>query len=269
MAKNKLAKFAAMATYSNVIQPALFRKPKDFDGPLPESYPLAEKFLLKGNWRKDYFHNDNEIVIELGCGKGEYTVELAKRFPNKNFIGVDIKGSRMYTGATLAIEAGMSNVAFLRTRIEVISHFFAENEVDEIWITFPDPQMKKRTKRMTSTGFMSQYSKFLKEGGVINLKTDSNFMYTYTKELVKANGLEVIMDTDDLHNNPVKDDEVNKWLTEITTYYEKQWIARGKSIKYISCRLDKKPLQEPEVEIELDDYRSFGREKRSALNLSK
>ncbi|MBO6005713.1 MAG: tRNA (guanosine(46)-N7)-methyltransferase TrmB [Paludibacteraceae bacterium] len=270
MAKNKLAKFAAMATYSNVIQPSLFIKPKDFDGKLPDSYPLKEEFLLKGNWRKDYFHNDNDIVIELGCGKGEYTVELAKRFPDKNFIGVDIKGSRMYTGATEATNLNLSNVAFLRTRIELISLFFAEDEVDEIWITFPDPQMKKRTKRMTSTGFLAQYAKFLKKDGHINLKTDSKFMYLYTKEVIKVNELETIMDTDDLHNNPVKDDEVNKWLTEIKTYYEKQWIARGMTIKYLNFKLNNtKTLEEPETEIELDDYRSFGREKRSALNISK
>ena len=256
MSKGKLQKFADMENYPHVFQ---------YPYAVAEDHP----FEMRGRWNEVFFHNDHPIILELGCGRAEYTLGLARLNPMCNYIAVDIKGARMWAGAKQSLQEGLPNVAFLRTNIEIIDRFFAPSEVSEIWLTFPDPQMKKRTKRMTSTGFLAQYAKFLKEGGIINLKTDSNFMYTYTKELVKANSLDVIMDTDDLHNNPVKDDEVNKWLTEITTYYEKQWIARGKSIKYISFRLDKKPLQEPEVEIELDDYRSFGREKRSALNLSK
>lgn len=270
MAKNKLQKFAAMAEYSNVIQPKIFRKPKDFDGQFPASYPLTETFSLKGNWNRDFFHNGNDIVIELGCGKGEYTVELASKYPDKNFIGVDIKGARMYTGASLAIEQGLGNVAFLRTRIELISLFFSENEVSEIWITFPDPQMKKRNKRLTSTNFLSQYSHFLKSDGIIHLKTDSLFMYTYTKEVATENKLPIVFDTDDLYNKPVDDQTISKSLTEIQTYYERQWISRGKSIKYLCFKTNKETsLVEPDVEIEFDDYRSFGRQKRSELNLGK
>lgn len=163
MGKGKLAKFADMERYENVFQ-------------YPFSVADNVPFEMKGRWREMYFKNDNPIVLELGCGKGEYTVGLAKLFPNINFIGVDIKGARMWTGATQALEEGLKNVAFLRTNIEIIDRFFAPGEVSEIWLTFSDPQMKNPRKRLTSTFFMNRYRHFLKDGGVVHLKTDSNFL---------------------------------------------------------------------------------------------
>ena len=165
MGKGKLAKFADMETYENVFQ-------------YPYSVVEHVPFEMQGHWHEQYFHNDNPIVLELGCGKGEYTVELAKLYPNRNFIGVDIKGARMWTGATQALREGLKNVAFLRTNIEIIERFFAEDEVQEIWLTFSDPQMKNPRKRLTSTYFMARYRKFLTDGGIIHLKTDSNFLFT-------------------------------------------------------------------------------------------
>lgn len=241
MAKNKLAKFADMATYHNVFQ-------YGFEQLNNEGFPL------KGKWNT-FFKNDNPIILELGCGKGEYTIGLASKYPNKNFIGVDIKGSRMWTGATEAIEKDMHNVAFIRTHIELITHFFATNEVSEIWITFPDPQMKKTTKRLTSTRFVNEYSKIMKGDGIIHLKTDSNFLYTYTTAMIEENKLEVLFDTNDLYNSNIEDD-----ILQIQTFYEQQWRARGIDIKYIKfvCPQDKEWV-EPEIEIEKDSYRSFGR----------
>ncbi|WP_298650735.1 tRNA (guanosine(46)-N7)-methyltransferase TrmB [uncultured Proteiniphilum sp.] len=244
MAKNKLAKFADMATYGNVFQ-YTFETLKE------------EGFSFKGKWRT-YFGNDNPVVLELGCGKGEYTVGLARKFPEKNFIGIDIKGARMWTGATHALEKGLANVAFLRTRIELINHFFVQDEVSEIWITFPDPQMKKTSKRLTSTRFMEEYSRLLKDGGIIHLKTDSNFLYRYTKAMVEENRLEVLFDTADLYNSGLNED-----ILETRTFYEQQWLSRGLNIKYIRflCPKDHQ-WTEPDIEIEKDEYRSFGRDAR-------
>lgn len=242
MGKNKLAKFADMDSLPHVFQ-------------YPFSVLQTSGFDLKGKWNKSFFKNSNPIVLELGCGKGEYTVELAKLFPNKNFIGIDIKGARMWTGATQSQQEGLTNVAFLRTHIELLSHFFDNNEVDEIWITFPDPQMNKVNKRMTSTRFMKMYSQFLKESGIIHLKTDSNFMYSYTEEMVKENNLPVLFKTTDLYNSDYRDN-----ILGIQTFYEKQWIARGLSIKYLKFEIPQKTEWiEPDIEIEQDSYRSFGR----------
>lgn len=223
------------------------------------------EFEMKGKWNTLFFKNNNPIVLELGCGKGEYTVGLAKIFPDKNFIGVDIKGARMWTGAKESIEADLHNVAFLRTKIEMLSHFFGKDEVSEIWITFPDPQMKKVTKRMTATNFMAQYQEFLKPSGIVHLKCDSNFMFTYTCEMVKANDYKVLFKTDDLYKSDIVDN-----ILGIKTYYEQQWLARGINIRYLKFELQ--PLEhfiEPDVEIEPDSYRSFGRNKRAELNLGK
>lgn len=248
MGKNKLAKFDDMAGYPHVFQ-----------------YPFAalqEKgFDMKGQWHERFFKNDHPIVLELGCGKGEYTVGLGKLFPNKNFIGVDIKGARMWTGAKESLETGVKNVAFLRTSIELISYFFAPGEVAEIWITFPDPQMKKVNKRLTGTRFMKMYREILSGDGIIHLKTDSNFMYTYTCEMVKTNHYPVLFSTDDLYHSNLADE-----ILSIKTYYEQQWLDRGLNIKYIKfvCE-ERERLVEPDVEIELDTYRSFNRSKRSAL----
>lgn len=204
-------------------------------------------------------------MLELGCGRGEYTVGLARRYADKNFIGVDIKGARMWTGATEALNEGLTNAAFLRTNIEIIDRFFAPGEVSEIWLTFSDPQMKKATKRLTSTYFMERYRKFLVPGGLVHLKTDSNFMFTYTKYMIEANQLPVEFMTDDLYHSGMDDD-----ILSIRTYYEQQWLDRGLNIKYIKFRLPQEgELKEPDVEIELDDYRSYNRSKRSGLTTSK
>ena len=242
MGKNKLKKFAGMAEYSHVFQ-----------------YPFAvlqEKgFDMKGHWNEMFFKNNNPIVLELGCGKGEYTVGLAKLFPDKNFIGIDIKGARMWSGAKQAEEEGLSNVAFLRTHIELIKHFFENGEVAEIWITFPDPQMNKVNKRMTSTRFMKLYANILPETGIVHLKTDSQFMYHYTNEMVRENKLSVLYQTDDLYNSDYADE-----ILKIQTFYEQQWLARGLNIKYIKFEFaNRSEWIEPEIEIEQDPYRSFGR----------
>ena len=190
-----------------------------------------------------------------------YRTILCKLFPNKNFIGVDIKGARMWTGAKESHETGMSNVAFLRTSIELIAHFFSAGEVSEIWLTFPDPQMKKVNKRLTSTRFMKMYREILAGDGIIHLKTDSNFMYTYTCEMVKANQYPVLFSTNDLYHSDLVDD-----ILSIKTYYEQQWLDRGLNIKYIKFVCEERELLvEPDVEIEYDAYRSFNRSKRSAL----
>ena len=252
MGKGKLAKFADMRTYPHVFEPA---------GSFREDVP----FEMRGCWNSSFFHNDGPIVLELGCGHGEYTVGLAGLFPDKNFIGVDIKGARMWTGAKQSLEAGMTNVAFLRTVIELIGRFFAPGEVSEIWITFPDPQMKKATKRLTSTYFMERYRKILKPGGKIHLKTDSNFLFTYTCAMVDHNRLPVEFRTDDLYSSGDADH-----ILSIKTHYEQQWLERGKSIKYIVFNLPQEGLlTEPDIEIELDDYRSYGRTKRSTLQVGK
>lgn len=250
MGKGKLAKFAEMETFNNVFQ-------------YPYSVIDNVPFEMKGKWREEFFKNDNPIVLELGCGKGEYAVGMARMFPNINFIGVDIKGARMWTGAKAAIEEGLPNVAFLRTNIEIIDRFFADGEVQEIWLTFSDPQMKNERKRLTSTYFMERYRRFLVDGGLIHLKTDSNFLFTYTKEMVKENKLEVEMCTDDLYH-ATDLDEGTKSILGIRTYYESMWLERGLNIKYIKFKLPKEgTLKEPDVEIEYDDYRSYHREGRS------
>ena len=270
MGKGKLAKFADMETYENVFQ-------------YPFSVIDNVPFEMQGHWREQYFHNDHPIVLELGCGKGEYTVELAKLYPDMNFIGVDIKGARMWTGATQALNEGLKNVAFLRTNIEIIERFFAKDEVQEIWLTFSDPQMKNPRKRLTSTYFMERYRKFLVDGGIIHLKTDSNFLFTYTTYMVEKNHLPLLYMTEDLYHlggprnilgSPMSilesPSNLDPKVLSIQTYYESMWIARGLNIKYMKWQLPREgELQEPDVEIELDDYRSYHRSKRSSLDKAK
>lgn len=257
MSKGKLQKFAEMETFENVFQ-------------YPYSVVSHEPFDMKGLWGEKYFHNNNPIVLELGCGKGEYTVGLARMFTNVNFIGVDIKGARMYTGAKQALEENLTNVAFLRTNIEIIDRFFDVDEVQEIWLTFSDPQMKNPHKRLTSSFFLERYRKFLCDGGVVHLKTDSNFLFTYTLYIIKKNNLPVLLSTNDLYHTNVELDEKTKEILDIHTYYENQWIERGLNIKYVKFRLPHEgTLCEPEVEIELDDYRSYRRNKRSSLEKSR
>ena len=256
MSKGKLAKFADMERYENVFQ-------------YPFSVIDNVPFEMKGRWREMYFKNPNPIVLELGCGRGEYTVGLAKMFPDINFIGVDIKGARMWTGATEALQNGLKNVAFLRTSIEIIDRFFAEDEVQEIWLTFSDPQMKNPRKRLTSTFFMERYRRFLTDGGTVHLKTDSNFLFTYTTYMVEHNHLPVLFRTEDLYHTGGLDPQTLSILG-IQTYYESQWIERGLNIKYMKFSLPREGvLSEPDVEIPLDDYRSYKRPKRSSLETSK
>ncbi|KXH78712.1 tRNA (guanosine(46)-N7)-methyltransferase TrmB [Chryseobacterium kwangjuense] len=224
MGKNKLARFAENKILPNVIQPT--------------REDALNGFPMKGKWRDDFFKNDHPIVLELGCGKGEYSVGLAKTFPEKNFIGIDIKGARFWFGAKEAVESGMNNVAFLRSQIELVDHFFAENEVDEIWITFPDPQIKyRRTKhRLTHPDFLARYKKFLKPGGIIHLKTDSEFLHGYTLGYLQGAGHEIISAHHDIYGAPEYDPNTEH-LRDIKTYYEELFSAKGKTITYIKFRI--------------------------------
>ncbi len=230
MGKNKHKRFQENLTFDNLVQPefdAIFHKGTD-------DYDIINH-ELKGRWHADFFRNDNPIVLELGCGRGEYTVALGEMFPEKNFIGIDIKGARMWRGAKTATENGMANVGFLRTRIEFIESFFAPGEVDEIWITFPDPQLKKNRvkKRLTSPLFLSRYAKMLKPGARINLKTDSRHLHEYTKAVAAANRLPVSEACADIYGEGRADD-----ILSIKTAYEKQFLARGMAITYFSFGLD-------------------------------
>lgn len=220
--KNKLKRFKENETFDNVIQPT-------------REEIVDQTFALKGKWNT-FFKNDNPIILELGCGKGEYTVGLAKQSPNKNFIGVDIKGARFWRGAKTATEESMDNVGFIRTQIELIDQLFAEGEVSEIWITFPDPQIKyKRTKhRLTNETFLAKYRQILKLDGVVNLKTDSEFMHGYTLGLLHGKGLEVIYANHDVYKNEGSPKEV----LEIQTFYENQYLEKGKPITYIKFRVN-------------------------------
>ena len=220
--KNKLKRFSENETFTNVFQPT-------------REEVVGNEFPLRGKWNSEFFKNDNPIVLELGCGKGEYSVGLAERFPNKNFIGIDIKGARFWRGAKTAVESGMNNVAFVRTQIELINHIFAENEVSEIWITFPDQQIKyKRTKhRITNSEFLNNYKKILKPNGLMHLKTDSEFMHGYTLGLLHGEGHEVIYANHNIYKNEGAPAEV----TGIQTFYESQYLEVNKPITYIQFRI--------------------------------
>ncbi len=220
--KNKLKRFKENEFFSNVIQPT---REEVFNNTLN----------LKGNWKRNFFKNNHPIVLELGCGKGEYSVNLAKMFPKKNFLGVDIKGARFWRGAKTALEEKLNNVGFLRTQIELIDLLFEENEVDEIWITFPDPQIKyKRTKhRLTNPEFLNKYRKVLKVDGLVHLKTDSEFMHGYTLGLLQGKGLEI----EYAHHDVYGTTNAPKEVTEIQTFYEKQYLAIDKKITYLRFKI--------------------------------
>ncbi len=220
MGKNKLARFAENETFANLFQ-------------LTYEQITKEGFALKGKWNELFFKNDNPIVLELGCGKGEYTVGLAKKYPNKNFIGIDIKGARLWRGCKTSNEDKMTNVAFVRTHIQMIESYFAENEVSEIWITFPDPQLKKPNKRLTCERFLKLYKNILKQDGIVHLKTDSQELYEYTKdEVLIPSKREILYNTNDLYNSDFKEDVI-----EIQTFYEAMYLKIGKPITYLKFRL--------------------------------
>jgi tRNA (guanine-N7-)-methyltransferase len=229
--KGKLSKFEEMKTFDNVFQPTF-------------EQVFTKDFELKGYWASRHFKNNNPIILELGCGKGEYAVGLAERFPGNNFIGIDIKGARIWTGAKKAFLEKISNVAFIRSRIEFINSFFSSGEVDEIWLTFPDPQLKKRRnkKRLTGARFLNLYRGFLKDNGIIHLKTDNSILFEYTLALARLNKLSIEYDTDNLYGggNP-------EIVHGIKTFYENQFIAEGLKIHYLQFRLpNDKNIMEPE-----------------------
>ena len=220
--KNKLKRFRENETFANVIQPG-------------REEVLKDRFEFKGKWKEKYFGNNKPLVLELGCGKGEYSVGMARRYPEKNFIGIDIKGARFWRGAKTALEENLNNVCFLRSQIELIDKLFNTNEVDEIWITFPDPQIKyKRTKhRLTNEDFLDKYRNILKPEGVLHLKTDSEFMHGYTLGLLHGLEEEVLYANHNVYKNEGSPEEV----TGIQTFYEKQYLEEGKPITYIKFKL--------------------------------
>jgi tRNA (guanine-N7-)-methyltransferase len=222
MGKDKIRRFAAIKEYSNVHEPV-----------------IMQEYEMKGKWRSECFKNDNPIVLELGCGKGEYSVGLAKHFPSKNFIGVDIKGARMFIGATEAIAEGLTNVAFLRTKIDFINDCFEENEVDEIWLTFSDPQPNKPNKRLSSGPFIERYKKLLKSGGLVHMKTDSDLLFEYTVEQIEEQKYQLIELSYNLYNElPENIDPQTRDIFHIKTHYEKLFTAKGSIIKYVKFRIN-------------------------------
>jgi tRNA (guanine-N7-)-methyltransferase len=220
--KNKLKRFKENETFTNVFQPT-------------REEVVSDQFIYKGKWASGFFKNNNPIVVELGCGKGEYTIGLAEKDPNTNYIGIDIKGARFWRGAKTAVDNGLQNVAFVRTQIELVNHIFDNQEIDEIWITFPDPQIKyKRTKhRMTNSEFLQLYKKILKPNGIVNLKTDSEFMHGYTLGLLHGEGHEVLYANHNVYKNEGAPSEV----TSIQTFYEKQYLEINKAITYIRFKI--------------------------------
>jgi tRNA (guanine-N7-)-methyltransferase len=223
MGKDKLRRFELMREFGNVFQPA-----------------VNQSFSMRGRWRELYFKNDAPIVLELGCGKGEYTIGLAKYFPDKNFIGLDIKGSRMFVGALQALDSKMRNVAFLRTRIEFICDYFGPNEIDEIWLTFSDPQPKKPRKRLTSPVFIDHYSRILKPGGLIHLKTDSDILFQYTIDEIKERNYECLERYFDLYGSlPETIDPQTRDIFHIKTHYEQLFTGKGSVIKYCRFKINR------------------------------
>ncbi len=225
--KNKLQKFEENRSFDNLFQYSYERI-------------MEEGFPLQGKWHSDFFRNDNPIVLELGCGKGEYTVGLARAHRDINYIGVDIKGARMWRGLTQAREEGLTNVAFIRTRIDQIEHFFAPDEVSEIWVTFPDPHPgegeRNARHRLTSPEFLERYRKIVRPDGILNLKTDSPIMYEFTlHEVIEKQGLPLLYATDDLYAN---DDDLE--VKTIRTFYEQMWLDQGLTIKYLRFKINDK-----------------------------
>lgn len=233
----------------------------------PREELLRLGFPYKGRWNSDLFPVSYPITLELGCGRGEYTVGLAENYPDRNFIGIDIKGARMWAGAKTVEENKIPNALFLRTEIENIDHFFAPEEISELWITFPDPQMQKPRKRLTSTRFLNLYRKTMQPGAIVNLKTDSPFLYEYTRRLAKVNNLPILTDIPDLYASEAADVNVDNYRS-IQTYYEQQWLSRGKTIKLLRFRLpaDGDLIEPQSDDIPRDDYRSVKGRPASGIN---
>ncbi len=241
MGHGKLKKFAENETFRCLLQPeasSVLAKPEG------SRELILRDHAVKGRWNADMFEKDQPVVLELGCGKGDYTIALARRHPEMNFIGVDIKGARLWKGAKEATEEKMGNVAFLRTRIEFIDAFFAPGEVSEIWLTFSDPQLRgSENARLTSPLFLRRYSRFLKPGGIVHLKTDSRFLYEYTQSVIRANCLEVLASGTDIYHEPVLPREAKELLPdldavfEVQTFYEKMFLDMGLPITYLAFRL--------------------------------
>jgi tRNA (guanine-N7-)-methyltransferase len=251
--KNKVSRWKELGTFNNVIQP-------------DPGLTIGSDHQVRGNWRKEIFRNENPVVLELGCGKGEYTTALSRLFPGRNFIGIDIKGARMWRGAKTASEEQFRNTAFLRTRIEFIDSFFAEDEVDEIWITFPDPHPGKKNsnKRLTCPWFLNKYRKFLRNNGTIHLKTDNTELFKYTRRVIDGNRLQILISTDDLYSScnecrtafsliytggdPDNEDYITDGILSIRTHYEKMFLENGLKINYIAFRLEKDKIIEDDRE---------------------
>ncbi len=225
MSKNKLARFADNLEFDCLIQP------NSLD-------VLKQNHPLKGKWKSEFFGNDNPLIVELGCGKGEYAIGLSRIFPNKNYLGLDIKGARLWRGAKTVTDEKLRNVGFLRTRIDLASSFFDKDEVDEIWLTFSDPQPKKERKRLSSPVFIEKYRQFLKPGGIIHVKTDSDLLYEYTLEQIKENKFDLLVENNDIYNGFVeRQQEELKNILSIRTFYESMWLKDKITIKYISFRI--------------------------------
>lgn len=257
MGHDKLRKFAENETFSCLLQPEASSVLDKVEG--SNSLTLKEH-PIKGHWNERMFAAAQPIVLELGCGKGEYTIDLSRREPSLNYIGVDIKGARLWKGAKFATENHLPNVAFLRTRIEFIEAFFAPEEVSEIWLTFSDPQMKSENCRLTSPLFLERYRKFLKMGGIVHLKTDSRFLYEYSKAVVEQNGLRILASTNDLYGTGRQDlsdcalrsvagESAIDALFEVQTFYERMFTAQGYKITYLSFVIDHEgPYLHPEFD---------------------
>lgn len=224
-AKKKLQRFADISTMDFVFEPTMDECKSD-------------SFSLKGKWREEFFKNDHPIVLELGCGKGEYAVGLGKKYPNKNYIGVDIKGARIWYGANTVREENLKNIAFLRTRIDFIEKFFGPNEIDEIWLTFSDPQPKRPRKRLSSKLFIDRYRKFLKEDGIVHMKTDSDLLFESTLDEIEEHQYQLIEKTWDLYGELPEDLEADiREILSIRTYYEELFSAKGHKIKYCKFKI--------------------------------
>jgi tRNA (guanine-N7-)-methyltransferase len=225
MGKNKLARFEENTAFPCLIQPK-------------SNEVLNADHSLKGKWKQEFFRNENPLILELGCGKGEYAIGLSRIFPNKNFIGMDIKGARLWRGARTVNEEKLPNVGFIRSKIDFTGSFFAEGEVDEIWLTFSDPQPKKERKRLTSPIFIERYKKFLKKDGIINVKTDSDLLYGYTLDQIKEHDHHLLTSNNDIYNGFIeRQSEELKKILSIRTHYESIWLKNGIKIKYISFQL--------------------------------